>query len=271
MPAQIQAQYPQCLGTDGKIAAGAETRVIAWSAEPQPDGTLRGVYSITVLTGECGHQGAVWQVPLVATRTGDVPPTVTVPDPATVSTPTTNSPIPAVAGVTPVLDGTFQVELEWPKQTFNGQAITSNAPPQPTSDWVAFRSLCTSAGCAATGTYLANENHQAPIGGAVVFRFVDGHWQNTPELLDPGPCPGATTGNVTDNAMSTWSWEPQPDGTLRGIQTVTHLTNECGKQGNIYRTPLSVTRAGDVPPAVVVADPGLFLAPPAPPSTSPHP
>jgi hypothetical protein len=142
-------QYPRCLGTDGKIVAGADTEMIVWSAEPQPDGTLRGVWSNTVLTAECGGQGMVFQAPLVATRTGDVPPTITVADPATVATvadtPTINSPIPAVAGVTPVLDGTFRVDYDWANQTVNGEATTG--PGTTDSDWWAFRSLCTSAGC----------------------------------------------------------------------------------------------------------------------------
>jgi serine/threonine-protein kinase len=64
--------------------------------------------------------------------------------------------------------------------------------------------------------------------------------------------------------------EPQPDGTLRGTETETVLTNECGNQGT-WRTPLSVTRTGDVPRAVVLADPALFAAPPALPTNGSHP
>jgi serine/threonine-protein kinase len=260
---QIQAQQPQCLGADGKIAEGADTESLTWSAEPQPDGTLRGLYSTTVLTNECGFEGTVGQTPFVATRAGDAPPSVTVADPATVTaTPMTSSPIPAVAGVTPVLDGTYRLDYDRAKQTVNGQA-TADGPPWPPL-WLAFRSLCTSAGCVATGAQLANENNQAPIGDAKVLRFVDGHWQDTPQLRAPGPCPGATNGTTTENMTRTWSWEPQHDGTLRGTDNLTVLTNECGDQGNVYRTPLSVTRTGDVPPAVVLADPTLFVAPAAP-------
>jgi serine/threonine-protein kinase len=113
-PVQVQGQHPDCLGADGKVVAGAETETVAWSLDPQPDGTLRGVWTNTVLTNECGRQGVVWQTPLSATRTGDVPPGVSVADPATVtSAPTTSNPIPAVAGVTPVLDGTFRVDYDW--------------------------------------------------------------------------------------------------------------------------------------------------------------
>jgi serine/threonine-protein kinase len=54
------------------------------------------------------------------------------------------------------------------------------------------------------------------------------------------------------------SFEPQPDGTLRGVMTQTMVTNECGDQGKVYQTPMVATREGDVPPGVVLADPALF-------------
>jgi serine/threonine protein kinase len=54
------------------------------------------------------------------------------------------------------------------------------------------------------------------------------------------------------------SLQPQSDGTLRGVQTLTVVSSECGDQGDVYKTPLVATRIGDVPPAVVLADPALF-------------
>jgi serine/threonine protein kinase, bacterial len=262
-PAQTHEQYPRCLGADGKVVAGADTDVVTWSLEPQPDGTLRGVATETGLTNECDGAGNVWQTPVVATRIEDVPPGMTVADPATVTTTSiTNSPIPAVAGVTPVLDGTFRVDYDWAKQTVNGEA--TSGPGTTESDWMAFRSLCTSTGCVATGAELSNQNHQTPVGGGLVFRFVDGHWQDEIGLPDRTKCPGATNENTTRDETFAWSWDPQPDGTLRGTQTATALTNECGDQGNVYRTPMSLTRMGDVPPGVILADPALFMPPPAP-------
>jgi serine/threonine protein kinase, bacterial len=65
-------------------------------------------------------------------------------------------------------------------------------------------------------------------------------------------------------------FEPQPDGTLRGVATTTALTNECGNQGTVWRTPIVVTRTGDVPPTITVADPALFEAPTAPATDGPH-
>ena len=38
-PVKTQAQYPTCLGADGKsVGAGAETEQVAWSLEPELDG-----------------------------------------------------------------------------------------------------------------------------------------------------------------------------------------------------------------------------------------
>ena len=48
---------------------------------PQPDGTLRGVDIITIKTNECGMR-YVMTTPVVATRTGPVPPNVVLADPA---------------------------------------------------------------------------------------------------------------------------------------------------------------------------------------------
>ncbi|MGH7043050.1 MAG: hypothetical protein ACREFY_13090, partial [Acetobacteraceae bacterium] len=155
VPFQHQVQYPRCLGADGQVIAGADTQMVTWSLEPQPDGTLRGGGAGTTLTNECGQQGEVNQFPLVATRMGDVPIGVSMADPATVTaSPTTSTAAPVVGG--PLLDGTYSVDYEFTKQTVNGSAIT--APIGDETHWWAFRSLCTSAGCVATGAALADEN-----------------------------------------------------------------------------------------------------------------
>jgi hypothetical protein len=119
------------------------------------------------------------------------------------------------------------------------------------------------AGCVAAGVALASENptnQDDTVRASDVLRFTDGHWQDTTYLKPPAQCPGATNGTITDNETASWSWETQPDGTLQGVQTITALTNECGNQGKVWRTPISATRTGDVPPTVVLADPALFAA-----------
>ena len=117
---------------------------------------------------------------------------------------------------------------------------------------------------------MADENHKEATGTADVLRFVDGRWQDTPYLQSGDQCGGATNGKVTETDTLSWLFEAQPDGTLRGVATQTSLTNECGHQGDVWRTPLVVTRQGDVPPSVTVADSTLFAAAPAPATDGPR-
>lgn len=87
--------------------------------------------------------------------------------------------------------------------------------------------------------------------------FTDGQWQNSPYLQRPGPCPGDETKNETTTIS--WSFRPQPDGTLRGTETFRVITDECGMKGSVYEIPMTVTRIGDAEPTAVTADPTLFL------------
>jgi len=203
-PRQVPEQ--RCLGADGEVIAGNDTGIFAWSLEPHQDATLVGVQTRTVLTNECGFQGIVAQIPLVATRMGDVPPGVSVADPATVAAPTTST--PAVFGG-PVLGGTYRVDYDNGNQTINGAPTTGTIPRE--TEWWAFHSLCASTGCFATGSKLSDTNHEKAVGVAHVLRFVDARWQDTPYLQPPTPCPG-TDRSVTKNETHSWSLEPQPDG-----------------------------------------------------------
>ena len=225
------------------------------SVKPQAPGTLRGSETDTVIGNECGGSGEVTVTPVVATRIGDVPPGVFVADPADFSdAPTTSTPPPAGSG--PVLDGTYRVD--YAKTTVNG--TPTNSGNSDTTEWWAFRSLCTSAGCVATGAQLDKTNHQVAIAPprTAVFRFADGRWQDKPYYHGPTTqCTGQGP-TVTANETMTWSLEPQPDGTLRGAQDGTMLTNECGNQGMAWQTPTTATRTGEMPPNVTVADPAMF-------------
>ncbi|MCA2265189.1 hypothetical protein [Mycobacterium marseillense] len=257
-PVRAQVQHPKCLGADEKsVVAGADTRLVTWSLAPQPDGTLGGVLTDTTMTNECEPQGTVLQAPLLATRTGDVAPSVGVADPKKVVVSTTaETAVPAVVG--PRLDGAYRLEENLAEQTTNGAPTTGDASAIA---WWAFRSLCTPSGCVATATELGNRNHQEATGrNAAVLRFVDGRWQNAPRLLF-GPCNGVNQlgADQSGTATDSWSWAPQADRTLGGFSTFTQLTNACGNQGMVYRTPMSVTRVGDVPSSVVLADPALFV------------
>ena len=259
-PLQHQVPMQRCLGANGEVTAGEQTEMVSWSWEPQPDGTLRGVVTGTGLTNECGKQGEVIQFPSVARRVGDVPPGVTVADPATVS-PSATASIPDRVFGGPVLDGTYRVDSDNAHQTANGVPVSNPVPNK--THWWAFRSLCTSTGCVATGSQLADTNHQESAGVPDVLHFIDGRWQDTPYLQPPNEsvqCPG-TNGTVTFTKTISWSLEPQPDGTLRGVATGTVLTNECGNQGTVWRTPIVATRVGDVPPAVILGRSSIVCCP----------
>ena len=74
-----QSTFP-CVGLDGVAGVQATTQVL--SLRPQPHGELAGDMTVTVHSNECGQQGGVLRAPAVATRSGEVPTGMTVPDPA---------------------------------------------------------------------------------------------------------------------------------------------------------------------------------------------
>ncbi|MDT5257676.1 MAG: serine/threonine protein kinase, bacterial [Mycobacterium sp.] len=262
-PVQRQLSQPRCLGTDGQVVKGTSSVVLTWSFEPQPDGTLRGTQTGTAITNECGVQGQVALAPVVATRVGDVPVGVAVADPAPAAV-APSTPTPHVAG--PVLDGTYRLDFDLQNQTING-TVTGLATS--VSEWWAFRSVCTSAGCAAAGSQLAESNQQEATGTTSVVNFADGHWQGTPTLQASMHCQ-RTNQAGRDDETRLWSWDPQADGTFKGLQIGTILSNGCGTQGTVYRTPFVATRTGDVAPSVIVADPALFTNPATPAPGGPH-
>jgi len=165
----------------------------------------------------------------MATRTGDVPTGVAMPDPAAVTaaqTTITQRPPPGGA----VLDGAYRLNFDMASQTVNGAAI--NGSTKKDSHWWAFRSSCTPNRCVATGAGLSDNNQQEPSGTATVLQFTDGHWQQTPKLLDPNPCdltysgPGKVPGgDVADTETRSYSIDPGSDCTLHGVVTDTVLTD----------------------------------------------
>jgi serine/threonine-protein kinase len=200
------------------------------------------------------------ELPFVATRTGDRPSSVTIADPANVAVSSaTKSPTPAVSG--PVLNGAYRFDYDNAHQTVNGDPIAGG---NKETHWFAFRSSCTSTRCVAPGASLSDNNQQESAGAAIVLEFTDGRWQNAPTLQVATTCDaeysgGGSVGNgAGDTTTKFFSLQPQPDGTLSGVSTTTVLTNECGFKGSVFKTPLVVTRIGDVPPAVILADPALF-------------
>lgn len=74
----VDIPFP-CVGTDGLEATQSTTLVL--SLEPQANGDFVGEETVTVQSDECGQRSAVIRIPAVASRSGDVPPAVRVPDP----------------------------------------------------------------------------------------------------------------------------------------------------------------------------------------------
>jgi serine/threonine-protein kinase len=174
-------------------------------------------------------------------------------------TPAAKAPLGATASASSAaaraINGAYRLDYHRAKQTSNG--VIRNDGVQ--TSWWAFRSVCTGTGCTATGTKLAEANHQVAkttgSGNTGVLHFVDGHWQSAPRQVQVQCHTAHGTVTTTQNEMVVWSLTPQPDGTLRGVQTQTVQSNECGAQGATLRIPVVATRIGDVPPNVTVADP----------------
>src|SRR6201996_8253337 len=167
----------------------------------------------------------------------------------------------------PVLNGAYRLDYDRAKQSSNGVIPNNGAQ----TSWWAFNSACTSTGCAATGTKLDNASHQAAkatgTGNTGVLHFVAGHGQSAPRELQT-QCRAARGAQSTQSETVVWSLTPQPDGTLRGLQTQTVQSNECGAQGAVLRIPVVAPRVGDVPPGVDVADPAQASANTAVPATA---
>jgi serine/threonine protein kinase, bacterial len=87
-----QSTFP-CVGRNGVAATHATTQVL--SLRPRPQGELVGELTVIAQSDECGQRGAVLRAPAVATRSGETPPGVGVPDPAAVSSdPAVSTPVP---------------------------------------------------------------------------------------------------------------------------------------------------------------------------------
>ena len=176
-----------------------------------------------------------------------------------------SDPAPSAAAAKPggpVANGTFRLTFDRSKQTGNGVPIRHDGA---NTAWWAFHWVCTTTnGCAATGTQLDDANHQiasATDGGHTdTLHFISGYWQGTPQQERVG-CT-QPNGQVTATQQETiaWSLAPQADGSLRGTQTETVLSNECGAQGAVVRVPMVATRVGDAPAGVALADPNQLIS-----------
>ena len=159
------------------------------------------------------------------------------------------------------LEGSYRVVYDYSRETTKSGAPAHLPNGTNNTFYWAFRSSCISTGCVATGTALDTTNPLAERrpGLTSVMHLTEGHWQEVPAVsqIEVPECHanGGTYLPGSDTVRSAWSLEPLPDGVLRGVLTRTVLTNECGRQGLELTVPFVATRIGDVPPAVVLADP----------------
>ena len=100
-----------------------------------------------------------------------------------------------------------------------------------------------------TGRHESSDSQTGGTGNTGVLHFVDGHWQAEPRQV-PVQCRTTRGGPMaTQSETMVWTLTPEPDGTLRGVQTQTVQSNECGSQGATLRIPVVASRTGDAPPA----------------------
>jgi serine/threonine-protein kinase len=171
----------------------------------------------------------------------------------------------------PPLNGSYRLDYDRSKQTSNGVIRTNGGD----TTWWSFSSACTASGCAATGTKLDEASHSSAkstgTGNTSVLHYVDGHWQSEPRQMQAQCQKAHGAPMVTQSETVVWSLTPEPDGTLRGVQTQTVQTNECGSQGATLRIPVVGSRTGDAPPDVTMADPAKAANQTAAPIGAPSP
>jgi serine/threonine protein kinase, bacterial len=152
------------------------------------------------------------------------------------------------------LDGTYRVEVQRSKQTFN---YTPDPQPPNVNTWWAFRSWCTPSYCSAAAIQLDDTDHtqpKSPGGRPIVMQFTDGQWQSQQDTVQ-FPCAGPNGLAQTQTTTQVLMLRPEPQGGLVGEMYVTVQSNECGQKSALVRVPAVATRSGDTPPGVYVPDP----------------
>jgi serine/threonine-protein kinase len=161
----------------------------------------------------------------------------------------------AQSGPPTPLDGTYRLEVQRSKETFD---YTPSPQPPDVTTWWAFRSSCTPSYCSAAAILLDNNDHAQPAtaggGPPVIFRFTDGQWQSRPETV-PFPCVTASGPAKTETTVQTLVLRPNPQGDLVGEMELAVQTDECGQRGSMVRVPAKLSRTTDMPAGVYVPDP----------------
>jgi serine/threonine protein kinase, bacterial len=172
----------------------------------------------------------------------------------------------AQSGPPTPLDGTYRLEVERSKETFD---YTPSPQPPDVTTWWAFRSSCTPSYCSAAAILLDNNDHSQPaMAGSrpVIFRFTDGQWQSRPETV-PFPCVGPQGVANSQTTVQTLVLRPNPQGDLVGEMELGVQTDECRQRGSMIRVPAKLTRTTDTPAGVYVPDPVSVPEATSPPSS----
>ncbi len=169
--------------------------------------------------------------------------------------PSSSTPTPPVP-----LDGTYRLEVQRDRQTFN---YVPDPQPPNVQTWWAFRSSCTAAACTAAATQLDDDDHtqaMSPGSSPLVMQFGDGQWQSQPETSQ-FPCVAGNGIGQTETTSQVLSLRPRPQGDFIGEEEVRVQTNECGQRAAVIRIPALASRDGDVPATVDVPDPATITPP----------
>jgi serine/threonine-protein kinase len=190
----------------------------------------------------------------------------------------TGTAAPAVTPAIPahVLNGVYRLDFDLANQTVMGSPNPTNQKPE--SSWRAFRSKCVSNGCTAVSVPVDSANHQivdtaSTAGSTTEWQWVGDHWQSQPKKLRmdvecpnsesrPLECADEKTRVLQETVVVVTSLQPQPDGTLKGAQTRTTVTNDTERIGRVGQVPVLATRSTDVGPPV--PDPINTATPPTP-------
>jgi serine/threonine protein kinase, bacterial len=222
-------------------------KVVLWSAAVV---LLAGLLALGIVIGR--------QTEPTRTQAASRTPPPSAPAAAPTTSTTAAAPVP--------LDGSYRIEVQRTKQTFN---YIADPQPPDVSTWWAFRSLCTPDACTAAATQLDDNDHMqamSPGGGSISFKFGDGQWQSQAvDIRFPCVGPNGMAQNQTTTLVLTL--RAQPQGDFVGEETVTVQTNECEQRSAVIRIPAVASRSGDIPPGVSVPDPAATPNP-TPPSAS---
>jgi serine/threonine-protein kinase len=223
---------------------------LAWSSED---------YTEAVDRRSAWHWGVVVVavvLPLAAIAVGAIilfghkhAPVATAPTPPPV--PSTRGapapPAPAPPAIAP-LNGTYRIVLDYPHQTAGDVSNWHSDKPALTMYW-RFTTTCDN-GCTARGVRL-NPDTGDPMPdvpgrqpNTVTLAYVDDAWrQPTPATNGSVSCPDGSGARAQLSAM--WQLTPEPDGALRGTNTVSLPIGACGDNNGWTQTPMYAERAPD--------------------------